>query len=135
MYTNNIFNDMIRLRSLFDDFFEEKPGYETSREFPPVQIKEEDERIIIRALIPGIKADDIDVQLIDNSLIISGEKKEDYENHPYIRRERLFGEFKKSIKLPYRVNNGDVKADLVNGILTITLSKSEDAKPTRIQIS
>ena len=135
MYTNDIFNDMLRLRTLFDGFFEEKPGYETSREFPPVQIKEEDDRITIRALIPGIKAEDIDVQLIDNSLILSGEKKEDYENHPYIRKERLFGEFKKSIKLPYRVNNSDVKADLANGILTITLFKSEDAKPTKVQIS
>jgi len=135
MYTNNIFNDMIKLRSLFDDFFEEKPGYETSRDFPPVQIKEEEDRIVIRALIPGINADNIDIQLVDNSLIISGEKKEDYENHPYIRRERLFGEFKKSIKLPFRVKNDDVKADLANGILTITLSKSEDAKPTRIKIN
>lgn len=135
MYTNNIFNDMIKLRSLFDDFFDEKPAYETSREFPPVQIKEEDERIVIRALIPGINADNIDIQLVDSSLIISGDKKEDYENHPYIRRERLFGEFKKSIKLPYRVKNGEVKADLINGILTVTLSKSEDAKPTRIKIS
>ena len=135
MYTNNIFNDMIKLRSLFDDFFDEKPGYETSREFPPVQIKEEDEIIIIRALVPGISADNIDLQLVDNSLIISGEKKEDYENHPYIRRERLFGEFKKSIKLPFRVKNEEVKADLANGILTIKLSKSEDAKPTKIRIS
>ena len=135
MYTNNIFNDMIKLRSLFDDFFEEKPGYETSRDFPPVQIKEEEDRIVIRALIPGINADNIDIQLVDNSLIISGEKKEDYENHPYIRRERLFCEFKKSIKLPFRVKNDDVKADLANGILTITLSKSEDAKPTRIKIN
>jgi len=126
---------MIKLRSLFDDFFEEKPGYETSRDFPPVQIKEEEDRIVIRALIPGINADNIDIQLVDNSLIISGEKKEDYENHPYIRRERLFGEFKKSIKLPFRVKNDDVKADLANGILTITLSKSEDAKPTRIKIN
>ena len=135
MYTNNIFNDMIKLRSLFDDFFDEKPGYETTREFPPVQIREEDERIIIRALVPGINSESIDIQLVDNSLIISGEKKEDYENHPYIRKERHFGEFKKSIKLPYKVKNDEVKADLVNGILTITLAKSEDAKPTRIKIN
>jgi HSP20 family protein len=135
MYTNNIFSDMMKLRSLFDDFFDEKPGYETTREFPPVQIKEEDERLVIRALIPGINSENIDIQLVDNSLIISGEKKEDYENHPYIRRERLFGEFKKSIKLPFRVKNDDVKADLANGILTITLSKSEEAKAIKIKIS
>jgi HSP20 family protein len=135
MYTNNIFNDMIQLRTLFDDFFDEKPGYETTREFPPVQIREEDEKTVIQALVPGINAENIDIQLIDNSIIISGEKKEDYENHPYIRKERLFGEFKKSIKLPYRLKSDEVKADLANGVLTISLSKSEDAKPTKIQIS
>ena len=77
MYTNDIFNDMLRLRTLFDGFFEEKPGYETSREFPPVQIKEEDDRITIRALIPGIKAEDIDV--LDH---LAGQKQVAFEVDP-----------------------------------------------------
>ena len=135
MYTYNMFNDMIKLRTLFDDFFDQKTSYESSREYPPVRIKEENDQVTIHALVPGIKSENIDIQLVDDSLVISGEKKDDYEDHPYIRKERLFGEFKKTIRLPYRVKNDAIKADLVNGVLTINLSKSEDAKPRKIEIN
>jgi HSP20 family protein len=135
MYTYNIFNDMIKLRTIFDDFFDQKPGYEASREFPPVQIKEADDKITINALVPGIQTENIDIQLVDDSLVISGTKKDDYDNHPYIRKERLFGEFKKTIRLPYRVKHDEIKADLADGVLTINLSKSEDAKPKKIDIN
>jgi HSP20 family protein len=135
MYTYNIFNDMIKLRTVFDDFFEHKTGYESSREFPPVQIREADDRITIHALVPGVTSDNIDMQLIEDNIIISGSKKDDYENQQYIRKERLFGEFKKTIKLPYRVKHDEIKADLANGVLTINLTKSEDAKPKKIEIN
>ncbi len=135
MYTYNVFNDMIKLRTLFDDFFDQKPGYETSREFPPVQIKEGDDQVTILALVPGIPNEKIDIQLVDDSLIISGEKKDDYVDHRYIRKERLFGGFKKTLRLPYRVKHDEIKADLVNGVLTIKLTKSEDAKPKKIEIN
>ena len=135
MYTYNVFNDMIKLRTLFDDFFDQKPGYESSIEFPPVQIKEGEDKITIRALVPGITAENIDIQLVEDNVVISGEKKNDYENHPYIRRERNFGTFKKRVRLPYRVKHDEIKADLVNGVLTLTLSKSEEAKPKKIEIN
>ena len=135
MYTYNMFNDMIKLRTLFDDFFDQKPGYEASREFPTVQIREADDKITIHALVPGVKTENIDIQLVDDSLVINGEKKDDYENFRYIRKERLFGEFKKTIRLPYRVKSDEIKADLSNGVLTINLCKSEDAKPKKIEIN
>jgi len=135
MHTYNIFDDMVKLRSVFDDFFTEKRDHEGNTEFPPIRISEEDDSITIYAVMPGVSAEDTDIQLADNSLFIRGEKKEDYDNHPYIRRERFFGEFKKSIKLPFRVNSGEVKADLSDGILRIRLTKSEEAKPKKIQIS
>ncbi len=135
MYTYNIFNDMIKLRSLFDDFFEQKPDYPASTEFPPVQIKEGDDKITIRALVPGIKAESIDIQLVEDSIVLSGEKKDDYEDHRYIRKERLFGTFRKTVRLPYRVKHDEIKADLANGILTLSLTKSEEAKPRKIEIN
>lgn len=101
----------------------------------PVQIKEGDDKIIIRALVPGITAENIDIQLIEDSILISGGKKDDYENHPYIRKERHFGNFKKRVRLPYRVKHDEIKADLANGVLTLTLTKSEDAKPKKIEIN
>ena len=135
MYTYNVFNDMIKLRTLFDDFFDQKPDYGTSGEFPPVQIKEEDDKITICALVPGITAENIDIQLVEDSVVISGEKRNDYENHSYIRKERHFGTFRKRVRLPYRVKHEEIKANLANGILTLTLSKSEDAKPKKIEIN
>ncbi len=135
MYTYNIFDDMIKLKNVFDDFFTVQGKDEENTEFPPIRIIEKDDNITILSVVAGVRAEDIDIQLIDNSLFIKGEKKEDYENHPYIRRERFFGEFKKSIKLPYKVNSNEVKADLSDGILKINLTKSEEAKPKKIEIS
>ncbi len=135
MYTYNVIDDMLKLKSVFDDFFTERKLSNGKTEFPPVRVLEEEDKITLYAVIPGVSAEDLDIQIMDNSLQIRGEKKEDYENHPYIRRERFFGEFKKSIKIPYRVNSGDVKAELSNGILKVTLTKSDEAKPKKIQIS
>lgn len=134
MYTYNFFDDVMNLRDIFDDFFTKRTSFEPYREFPFVRIHEEEDRLTIASLMPGIKPEDMDIQLVDDSLVISGEKKTDYESKPYLRKERFFGEFKKSIKLPYRVNHQSIKADLKDGVLTITLEKSEDAKPKKIEI-
>ena len=134
MYTYNFFEDAMNLRDIFDDFFTRRTSYEPYREFPFVRIQEVGDRLTITSLMPGVEPEDMDIQLVDDSLLISGTKKADYEAKPYLRKERYFGEFKKSIKLPYRVNHQSIKADLRNGILTITLEKSEDAKPKKIEI-
>ena len=134
MYTYNFFDDVMNLRDIFDDFFTKRTSFEPYREFPFVRIHEEEDRLTIASLMPGIKPEDMDIQLVDDSLVISGEKKTDYESKPYLRKERFFGEFKKLIKLPYRVNHQSIKADLKDGVLTITLEKSEDAKPKKIEI-
>lgn len=135
MFTYNTFDDMRKLRNIFDDFFTDQKYSTGNTEFPPVRVLEENDTITLYAVLPGVSNEDIDIQMVDNSLLIHGEKKEDYENQPYLRRERFFGEFKKSIKLPYRMNSNDVNAELSNGILKITLTKSEEAKPKKILIS
>jgi HSP20 family protein len=134
MYTYNFFEDAMNLRDIFDDFFTRRTSHEPYREFPFVKIYEGDDRLTITSLMPGVKSEDIDIQLVDDSLVITGEKKPDYEEKPYLRKERFFGEFKKMIKLPYRVNHQNIKADLKDGVLSITLEKSEDAKPKKIEI-
>ncbi|NLV67419.1 MAG: Hsp20/alpha crystallin family protein [Spirochaetes bacterium] len=134
MYNYNLFDNMFQLKGLFDDFFRET-AYEPVSGMPPVRIYSSDDRVIVRALVPGIEPDNIDMQIIEDNLVISGEKKSDYSADTYIRKERRFGGFKRSIKLPYRVNTETVKADLINGVLTITLQKSEEAKPKKIEIN
>lgn len=134
MYNYNLFDNMFQLKGLFDDFFRDG-SYEAASGMPPVKIYSNDDRVIVKALVPGIEPEDIDMQIIEDNLMISGEKKVDYTGDTYIRKERRFGGFKRSIKLPYRVNTGTVKADLINGVLTITLQKSEEAKPKKIEIN
>lgn len=134
MYNYNLFDNMFQLRGLFDDFFREQP-YEKAGGMPPVRIYTTDEMVTVKALVPGIEPENIDMQVIEDNLVISGEKKSDYTGDTYIRKERRFGGFKRSIKLPFRVNTETVKADLINGVLTITLQKSEDARPKKIEIN
>ena len=134
MYNYNLFDNMFQLKDIFDDFFRDA-AYETAAGMPPVRVSSTEDRITVKALVPGIEPEDLDMQVIEDNLIISGEKKADYADKTYIRKERRFGGFKRSIKLPYRVNTESVKADLINGVLTITLQKSEDAKPKKIEIN
>jgi HSP20 family protein len=134
MYTYDIFDDMLNLRDVVNSFFAESAGRWRSREFPNIEIFEGQEELEIRALVPGIKSNDMDIYLIGDSLIIEGEKKDDYADNAYIRKERQFGKFKKSIKLPYRVDGNNIHADLSSGILSIKLQMSADAKPKKIEI-
>lgn len=134
MYTYNIFDDVIRLQDVIDGFFREIPASRGRREYPYVEMHEGKDELEIRALLPGVNASDIDIQLVDNSLIIEGEKKSDYAEKPYVRKERGFGRFSKSIKLPYRVETDKIDAKLSKGLLHVRLRRSEESKPRKIQI-
>jgi HSP20 family protein len=136
MYTTyNLFNDVLNLRDVFDDFFRRVPSSTSRRiEFPYVNLYEKEDEIVIKAILPCVKSEDINVQLIDNGLVIEGERKIDYADNPYIRKERVFGKFKKSIRLPYDVDSNKISATLKDGIMTIKLVKSEAAKPKKIAI-
>jgi len=135
MITYDIFDDIFKLRNMVDGFFDEIPYQGRRADFPFVSLYEEEDELVIKAVAPGVKAEEMNIQLVDNSLIIQGEKKNDYADQPYIRKERQFGKFNKSIKLPYRVDPNKVKAEMKNGILTIELSRSEDTKPKKIEIN
>ena len=134
MYNYNLFDNMFQLKDIFDDFLRDTT-YESAAGMPPVRVSSRDDKITVKALVPGIEPEDLDMQIIEDNLLITGDKNADYTDKTYIRKERRFGGFKRSIKLPYRVDNESVKADLINGVLTITLMKSEDAKPKKIEIN
>jgi len=135
MLTYNIFDDALELRNLVDNFFRDVPSRGTYREYPYIDLYETGEGLQINAILPGVKPEEVSIELVNNSIIIEGEKKNDYTDHPYIRKEREFGKFKKSVKLPYRVDGNNVQAGMKDGILTIRLTKSEDAKPRKIEIN
>jgi len=134
MYTYDIFDDMLNLKDVVNTFFSENYGKWRSREFPYLEIYEGRDELELRALMPGVKSENIDIQLVNDSLLIEGEKLNDYADNPYIRKERQFGKFQKSVKLPYRVDTNSIVAELTNGILHVRLQKSEEAKPKKIEI-
>lgn len=132
MYTYNTFDDVLELRNMIDDFF--KGSTVRRKNYPYTSLNEENDQITIKAVVPGVSPENINIELVDNTLVIEGEKKSDYNDNPYLRKERSFGKFKKSIKLPYRVENENIDAQLKDGILTVCLHKSEEAKPKKIEI-
>ncbi len=132
--TYDLFNDMLSLRDVVDRFFTEAPGARRGAEYPFVNIYEKDDTVELRVVAPGVKVENVDLELTDNVLTISIKKEEDHRDQPYIRQERVFGEFHKAVRLPYRVEPDKVDASMSNGILTVKLAKHEAAKPRKIQI-
>ncbi|HXF09297.1 MAG TPA: Hsp20/alpha crystallin family protein [Desulfuromonadaceae bacterium] len=104
---------------------------------PAFDIYEDKDSFVVKAELPGMKKEDINVSLHDGSLIISGERKnETYgEGAEVYRSERFFGKFQRAVSLPAQVAASKTKADYKDGILTITLPKSEEAKPKQIEVN
>ena len=105
--------------------------------FPLVNLTEGKDNFYLRAELPGVKAGDLDIQATGNSLSVSDERKlpDEGANAKFHRREREAGRFSRMIKMPGEIDTGKISASLVNGILTITVPKSEAAKPRQITIS
>lgn len=135
MYTTyDVFDDVVNLRNLVDRFFTEAPAVRRNVEYPYVNLRENNDEVVITALLPGVGVDSLNIQLIDNSLVLEGDKKSDVQDKPYIRKERVFGRFQKAVRLPYRVDGDKIEAGLKDGILTIRLAKAEEARPKKIEI-
>jgi HSP20 family protein len=104
---------------------------------PAVEISETDGKILITAELPGLAPEDVDVELENNVLTLRGEKKEEREEtekDTYVY-ERNYGSFQRSFSLPTTVQEDQVKAEFKNGILRITLPKTEQAKGKKISIT
>ena len=104
--------------------------------FPLINLTEDKDKYYIRAELPGVKGDELDIQVTENNLAISGERKiaAEEEGARYHRREREAGTFSRIIGLPGDINSDNVDAKLENGILTVVVSKAEAAKPKQISV-
>lgn len=104
---------------------------------PVVDIFENDKHeIVLRAELPGLKREEIDIRVENNTLTLKGERKRDAEvkQESYHRVERSYGAFARSFSLPATVNTEKVSATFIDGVLTITLPLREEAKPRQIQV-
>jgi len=105
--------------------------------FPLTNVTEDKDNYYVRAELPGINSDELDIQVTVKGISISGERKIPVEgnNVKYHRREREAGKFSRTINLPEDVDVNKVDASLNNGILTVTIPKAEIAKPRQISIN
>jgi HSP20 family protein len=104
--------------------------------FPLLNLTEDKEAYRVRAELPGMKAEDMDISVTGNNLAISGERKiaAEAKEAKYHRRERESGRFSRMISLPGEVEAEKIEANLANGILTMVLPKAEKAKPRQITV-
>jgi HSP20 family protein len=104
---------------------------------PALDLYEDKDNLVVTAEVPGMKKEDIDISLHEDSLTIAGERKEEkqYGENETSRAERFYGRFQRTIALPKAVDAGQVKAAYKDGILTVTLPKAPEAKPRQIEVS
>ncbi len=105
-------------------------------EFPPVNIWTTDENAIVTTELPGIDPNTVDISLVGRTLTLKGSRQpeEIKEDESYHRRERWYGQFSKTIKLPFNIEGNMVDAHFANGILYINLPRAEADKPKKISI-
>ncbi|MBW1855536.1 MAG: Hsp20/alpha crystallin family protein [Deltaproteobacteria bacterium] len=127
-------------RDLFDSFFEDwnAPSLfsEEKTWMPAFDIAENEKEYIVTAEMPGIVSKDLDVTYTDGILSIKGEKKQETEEKEkdYHRVERRFGTFNRSFRIPGKVKTDKVDANFKDGILTLTLPKSEEDQVKKIEV-
>ena len=137
------FGRLTDLRDEIDRLFE-SPLAEVARSArlfsgwtPALDLYEDKDNLVVKLELPGMKREDIDVSLHEGSLCVSGERKSEdkHREADAYRAERFFGRFQRTVALPTPVAADNVKAQYKDGILTITLPKTEEAKPKRIDVN
>ncbi len=117
----------VRPFGMFEDF---------APALPAVDVYETDEEIIVKATVPGVKPEDLEINAIGNTLSIKGETKEEEETKKgaYLHRERRYGAFNRSFTLPTTIDANKAAAEFEHGVLTLTLPKAELVKPKSLKI-
>ena len=132
--------EMMTLREamdrLFDDAFTRPLSIRDGWSAPAIDMYQTDDEIVVRASLPGFKADDVQINITGDVLTLRGEMKHEDEKKEkaWHLREQRWGSFERSVALPTNVVADRASADFENGILTITLPKAEEAKPRTISV-
>lgn len=132
------FQDLLSMRRemdrLFDNFFNQPVS--SGEGMPLIDLLQTDNDVVVRAAMPGVDAEDLDIQVTGDTLTIRGEIKEEVveENTKYHMREQRYQSFSRSLMLPVTVQADKANAEMKNGVLTLTLPKAEESKPKSITV-
>src|SRR5512132_1961298 len=120
---------------VFDAFFGHTE--QARRWVPPIDLVEAEDRFLLKADLPGLSEGDVNIEVQDGTLTISGERKAEHEEHEkgWYRIERSFGRFSRSLTLPDGVDTDRIAASFEDGVLAVRIPKPEERKPRRIEIS
>ncbi len=135
------FRELVSLREAMNRLFEEplaRPWGVFPRwtEGPAVDMYETDDSVVVKATLPGVKPEDVEISVTGDTATLRGEikREEEVREENYVRRERFYGSFCRSLILPTRVVADDAEAVFENGVLTLTLPKAEEVKPKTIKV-
>jgi HSP20 family protein len=132
--------EMMSLRDamdrLFDDAFTRPLSLRDGWSAPAIDMYQTDDEIVVKAALPGIKADEVQINITGDVLTLKGEVRQDEEKKEkaWHIREQRYGSFERSVPLPTAVVADKAKAEFENGILTITLPKADEVKPRTITV-
>jgi HSP20 family protein len=130
------------MNRLFNTFFDAPSssgggnGGALRRWLPPMDLVETDDHFVLRADLPGLSEDDVNIELEDSVLTVSGERKAEHEDKKegFYRLERSFGQFRRSLTLPDGVDADGISAAFDKGVLEVRIPKPEERKPHRVAI-
>ena len=137
--------EMVSLRHAMDRLFEDSVVSPLSWRTisggdgitPPLDVHETDDHIVVTAVLPGLKPDDVEITMVGQTLTLRGEVKagDEVEKDQYLYRERRYGVFSRTLQLPVRVEGDKAEATFTDGILTLRVPKAEEVKPRQIRIT
>src|SRR5262245_6665706 len=126
-----------QMNRLFDSFFSVGEGNgRGQRWIPAMDLVESDDSIVLRADLPGMSEDDVEIEIKDGVLTVSGEREaeEEAKTEGFHRIERSYGSFSRSLALPRGTDAEKVDAKFDNGVLEVRIPKPQESKPTRVEI-
>jgi HSP20 family protein len=136
------FREMMSLRQAMDRLFEESFA-RSWRFWPdmaggelPIDMYQTANDVVVKAALPGLKPEEVDITITGDTLTIKGEHKEEQEakDEDYFYKERRYGAFSRSVTIPVQVRSDKAEAVFENGVLTLTLPKAEEIKPKQIKV-
>ena len=140
----NPFYELERIQDEINNIFDGTFGFQQANSSgiletswaPSVDVYDSKDNVLVKADIPGLKKEDINITVQDNTLIIEGQKNRNDEINEdnYVRVERFYGNFYRAILLPSEIDSSNVKAEYKNGTLELILPKKEEAKPKQIKV-
>lgn len=129
------FREMDRLEKQMNRVFHGKSFFDVD-EYPDINVYTREDSIMVRAFVPGVDPEKLDISVIGNTLAIRGSlPEEEKKDTNYLKRERNHGKFSRSIKLPFSAKSDGINAAYGKGILTVTVNRPEEDKPKHININ